>query len=538
MKSLHLSLTLASVVLSYNLLNLLPVLAQENPPLELSVNEPLLSKAPPELEEITNVDQLTDVTPRHWAYEALRDLVERYRCIDDFGERKFNGDRALSRYEFAAGLNLCLFKIKRLLSALETKVVSQKDLAAMQKLQEEFATELQATAGRIDQLEQRIDTLGERQFSPTTILRGVVDFNVISAFGTKKAVAPGINTSEDLNQITTLSTRAVINFDTSFTGRDRLRTNLIVGNNSGFGSAVTGTEMSLLISTPNTNNRLRLGTLFYEFPLGDRGILSIAPTADFPTRIFPALNPVNSISNFGAESPIYDFAFGSGAILYYHLTDQLAAGVSYLATAGTSPNEGLFNGQYTVLSQLSYTVSEQLALAFTYGRYYAPQPDQTINLTGSKGSQFAQVPFGGNTPTSSNAFGLQFTYKLADTLILGGWGSYVNGIAEGSPTASGINGTRGSRADIWSWAITASLTDLIKAGSQLSFVFGMPPKATGNDIVTRRDRDTSLHLELSYSYPLTERIYITPGFLVITNPEHNAANPPVWVGLLRTSFSF
>jgi hypothetical protein len=538
MKSLHLSLTLASVVLSYNLLNLPPVLAQENPRLELSLKEPLLSNAPPELEEITNVDQLTDVSPRHWAYEALRDLVERYRCIDDFGQKKFNGDRAISRYEFAAGLNLCLFKIKRLLSGLENKIVSQKDLAAMQRLEEEFATELKATAGRIDQLEQRIDTLSEHQFSPTTILRGLVDFNFASALGTKKAVAPGINTREDLNSTPTLSTRAIINFDTSFTGRDRLRTNLIAANNSGFGSTVTGTEMSLLIGMQNTANKVVLGTLFYEFPLGDRGILSIAPTSDFPTRIFPALNPVNSISNFGAESPIYDFAFGSGAILYYHLTDQIAAGVSYLAATGTSPNQGVFNGQYTLLSQLSYTVSEQLALAFTYGRYYAPQPEQTINLTGSKGSQFAQVPFGGNTPTSSNAFGLQFTYKLADSLILGGWGSYVNGIAEGSPKVSNINGSQGSRADIWSWAITASLTDLIKAGSQLSFVFGMPPKATANDIVARQDRDTSLHLELSYSYPLTERIYIAPGFLVITNPEHNAANPPVWVGLLRTSFFF
>jgi len=538
MKSLHLSLTLASVVLSYNLLNLPPVLAQENPRLELSLKEPLLSNAPPELEEVTNVDQLTDVSPRHWAYEALRDLVERYRCIDDFGQKKFNGDRAISRYEFAAGLNLCLFKIKRLLSGLENKIVSQKDLAAMQRLEEEFATELKATAGRIDQLEQRIDTLSEHQFSPTTILRGLVDFNFASAWGTKKAVAPGINTREDLNSTPTLSTRAIINFDTSFTGRDRLRTNLIAANNSGFGSGVTGTEMSLLIGMQNTANKVVLGTLFYEFPLGDRGILSIAPTADFPTRIFPALNPVNSISNFGAESPIYDFAFGSGAILYYHLTDQIAAGVSYLAATGTSPNQGVFNGQYTLLSQLSYTVSEQLALAFTYGRYYAPQPEQTINLTGSKGSQFAQVPFGGNTPTSSNAFGLQFTYKLTDSLILGGWGSYVNGIAEGSPTVSNINGSQGSRADIWSWAITASLTDLIKAGSQLSFVFGMPPKATANDIVARQDRDTSLHLELSYSYPLTERIYIAPGFLVITNPEHNAANPPVWVGLLRTSFFF
>jgi hypothetical protein len=85
---------------------------------------------------------------------------------------------------------------------------------------------------------------------------------------------------------------------------------------------------------------------------------------------------------------------------------------------------------------------------------------------------------------------------------------------------------------------STSLTNLGKLGSQLSFVFGMPPQVTNNDIVKRRNQDTSLHWELSYRYPLTERISITPGFLMITNPEHNAANAPVWMGLMRTSWTF
>ncbi|WP_226592201.1 carbohydrate porin [Microseira wollei] len=59
-----------------------------------------------------------------------------------------------------------------------------------------------------------------------------------------------------------------------------------------------------------------------------------------------------------------------------------------------------------------------------------------------------------------------------------------------------------------------------------------------NDVFAREDRDTSLHFELSYRYQMTDIIFITPGFLVITNPEHNAANPPVWIGLSRTSFTF
>ncbi|WP_407891377.1 hypothetical protein [Scytonema sp. NUACC26] len=138
-----------------------------------------------------------------------------------------------------------------------------------------------------------------------------------------------------------------------------------------------------------TQPRSAIGSLFYEFPIGGkRGKVAIASVADFPTRIFPALNPVSSISNFGAESPIYSFAFGTGAVIYYNFTDKIATGVSYLTTSGSNPLEGLFGGQYTALAQVTYTPSDKLAIAFTYGHYYADDPD--VNVTGSKGSRFAR----------------------------------------------------------------------------------------------------------------------------------------------------
>ena len=66
----------------------------------------------------------------------------------------------------------------------------------------------------------------------------------------------------------------------------------------------------------------------------------------------------------------------------------------------------------------------------------------------------------------------------------------------------------------------------------------MPPKVTSNDVTSRRDLDNSYHLEVSYRYRLTNRINLTPGFLVIVNPEHNNSNDPIWLGLFRTSYSF
>jgi Carbohydrate-selective porin, OprB family/S-layer homology domain len=496
----------------------------------------LYSQPPDVMEEVTSVTDLRDVSPGDWAYEALRSLVEKYRCIAGSGKGTFQGDRAITRYEFAAALNTCLIKIGRTIYSLSNTFPDREELVVVQRLQADFAPELKTITTKIDNLEQRVDSLNDNQFSTTTVLRGTVDFNLISALGDEKAVPSGGNPREDLNENLTLSARLNLNFDTSFTGRDRLRTSIRAGNVSNFGSSVTGTDMTRLIGTVDTGNNIRLGSLFYEFPIGKRGKVAIAPLADFPTRIFPALNPVSSISNFGAESPIYSFAFGTGAVVYYNFTDKIAAGVSYLTTSGSNPVEGLFGGQYTALTQLTYTPSNRLAIAFTYGRYYAP--GSSVNVTGSKGSRFAQLPFGESTATSSNAFGLQSTYKLSNKLILGAWVSYFNARAESSPRVNGLDGSIGASANIWSWAVTAVVPDLGKLGSQLNFVFGMPPKVTSNDVSSRLDRDTSLHFELSYRYPLTNNIFLTPGVLLIVNPEHNAANDSIWIGLLRTTFTF
>ncbi|MEI2580592.1 iron uptake porin [Scytonema sp. PRP1] len=511
---------------------------QEIPTNQLQL--PKLYSQPPDLMQgVTRVEDLRDVSPGDWAYEALRSLVEKYRCIAGSEKETFEGNRAITRYEFAAAFNTCFIKTGRIIYSLSNTFSNQEDLAVVQRLQADFATELKALTTRLDNLEERVAFVKDHRFSTTTVLRGTVDFNLISAFGDKKAVVSGANPREDLNEIPTLSTRVNLNFDTSFTGKDRLRTNIRAGNTSNFGNSVTGTEMTQLIGTVNNGNDITLNSLFYEFPIGGkRGKVAIASVADFPTRIFPALNPVSSISNFGAESPIFSFAFGTGAVVYYNFTDKIAAGVSYLSTSGSNLLEGLFGGQYTALAQVTYTPSDKLALAFTYGHYYASEPGSTIDVTGSKGSRFAQLPFGESTATSSNAYGLQFTYKLSDKLILGGWVSYFNAIAESSPRVNGLDGSIGANADIWSWAVTAVIPDLGKLGSQLNFVLGMPPKVISNDVPSRLDRDTSMHFELSYRYPVTDRVFITPGVLLITNPEHNAANNSIWIGLLQTTFTF
>ena len=490
------------------------------------------------LDKVTDVNQLQDVSPQHWAYEALRSLVEKYGCISTSGG-EFNGTRAMTRYEFAATFNACLSTIEGLIANSTDNLAQLEDLTVLDRLQKEFVVELQEISNRVDNVEKQVAFIDRNQFSTTTTLNGTVDFYLIKAFGNLKAAAPGENQRDSFDKKNvSFSSRAVLDFDASFTGKDLLRTTIQAGNIDSFDRSAVGTDMISLIGATNTDNQFDLASLYYEAPIGNnRGTVVIAPIAGFPTRIFPSLNPVSSVSTFGSENPIYAFAFGTGGVAYYKFTDKIAGGVSYFTTSGDDVNEGLFGDQFSSLSQLTYTPSDKLAIAFTYGRYYAPQPDSSINITGGKGSRFAQLPFG-DSATSTDGFGLQFTYRLSKKFILGGWGSYLSANAETSPNVNSANASQGADADIWSWAVTAALPDIGKLGSQLNFVFGMPPKVTNNDILEREDPDTALHIEVSYDYPVNDNISITPGVVVITNPEHNADNDTIWVGLMRTRFTF
>lgn len=126
----------------------------------------------------------------------------------------------MTRYEFAAGLNACLDRVNELIATSTTNLVSKEDLATLQRLQEEFATELTALRGRVDALEVQAAELESNQFSTTTKLNGEVITYVGDAFG--ENADPANNA--------TLGYRVRLDFNTSFTGRDRLRTRLQMTN--------------------------------------------------------------------------------------------------------------------------------------------------------------------------------------------------------------------------------------------------------------------------------------------------------------------
>ncbi len=65
------------------------------------------------LQQLSSIQQLRDVSPTDWSYQALRSLVENYGCIVGYPDRTYRGDQPLTRNEFAAGLNACMEQLER-----------------------------------------------------------------------------------------------------------------------------------------------------------------------------------------------------------------------------------------------------------------------------------------------------------------------------------------------------------------------------------------------------------------------------------------
>ena len=481
--------------------------------------------------QITNVSELRDVSPNAWAYEALKSLVERYGCIVGYPDRTFRGDRALSRWEFAAGLNACLNTMERLLQ--ENVAVVQGDLDALKRLAQEFQGELTALGTRVDNLETRTAYLEDRQFSTTTKLNGEVILAPANAFGSEMANA----SQSPLESQFTFGYRARLNFDTSFTGKDRLRTRLQAGNLPNF-SQVTGTDMSRLSFDTNTDNDVVVDELQYRFPIGNQVTAWVGARALNLDHIFPVLNPylesdsTGTLTRFGRRNPlVYRGPEGAGAGIRYAPNRQFHFAALYLADGDTanSPDEsrGLFNGSFSTGAQIGFKPFDNWELAATYVHSY--QTAERVNLTGSTGSPISNRPFG-RVPTTADRFGLQTTWQMTSNINVAGWVGYANATAQGG-------NRQGDNADLWTWNANVSFVDAFTEGGVFSLGGGMPPRARGVD-GGPSDPGTSYILEAQYRYPLSKNITLTPGFFVVLNPNNNNDDSAIWVGTVRTTFKF
>ncbi|MES1025104.1 iron uptake porin [Gloeocapsa sp. BRSZ] len=483
------------------------------------------------LAQVTSVSQLSDVQPSDWAFQALQSLVERYGCIAGYPDSTYRGNRALTRYEFAAGLNACLDRVNELITTATADAVNREDLATLQRLQEEFSAELATLRGRVDALEAQTAELEANQFSTTTKLGGEVVFGLADVFG-DSAVG-----GSDLEYNTIAAVRARLNFDTSFTGRDLLRTRLQarnIDNNTG----ETGTSMTRLGFDGDEGNDVIIDDFFYRFPLNNQFRVFLALNSFEPRDFIDVVSPFYSsgdgaVSRFGRLNPVLRIPDDSSGLAFdFKLNDTFTLAAGYLVptdfASNPSQKAGLSDGAYAAFTNVVFNATNNFKLGLSYVRSYAPGGE--VNLTGSTGSGIAQDPLG--VATSADSVGAQAQLGVGEGLILSGWAGYTWAKAQ----ASGLGVIEGNEARIFNWAAAVSFPDLGKEGNLASIIFGQPPKVVDSDLI--EDQNTSYHLEGFYRFKLTENVSITPGAFVIFNPEHNNDNDTIYVGTIRTTFEF
>jgi hypothetical protein len=505
--------------------------------------------------QVTNVTQLRDVSPGDWAYEALRSLVERYGCIAGYPDGTYRGNRALSRYEFAAGLNACLQQVERLIASNTSNFVTRQDLATLQRLIDEFRTELATLGTRVDKLEGRVGFLEDHQFSTTTKLQGEAIFALTDEF------------NQPISNNTVFQDRVRLTFNTSFTGRDRLATRLAAGNAdalnrfaNGDGTVLTEGQQTFNLTGGSANNSVVLDWLAYYFNFGSSKVY-LAATGGIHSDYAPTLNPYfedydggnGALSTFASENPIYRIGGGAGAAISLGVGPlQSILGPSTLTVgylAGPSANNpaeknGLFDGDFAALGQLNFNLGDRIGVGVTYVHGYHNDFTDIFDLGGGigsavVGSQQANNPFtvpgfrgtGVVSPIVTNSYGGELAFRLTDNISLSGFATYTRAIFLGQGTG-----------DIWTYGGGVALADFGKKGNVLGLFAGVEPTLRGLSPNVRPtggfNRDNELHFEGFYKYQVTDNISVTPGIIWLTSPGQNENNPDAVIGTLRTTFTF
>lgn len=465
------------------------------------------SPTPEFMEQVRSVNELSDVQPSDWAYQALKSLVEKYGVIAGYADGTFRGNRALSRYEFAATLNNVMVWMEQYLAQADFNQ-AREDFATLRRLQETYRRILGDQRDRITNLEAQAGKLEQQQFSTTTTLNGQLVLGL----------------TDGSNANATLPTRVRMDLNTSFTGKDLLRTQLEAGNNAGDsisnrvntrGPNLLGTNGILAdgggldyVEVPNT---VQVSKLYYSFqPLAN---VSLTVGARLNPRDFIDYNRFanDSLKNFNSSffmsNPLIvqsqvDRPGGAGAAVSWKLGESpWIVRALYVATNSGDPtdNQGLFGGNNQGSVEVEYTFRNLITrLQYT---------SATVNQT------------------TINAGGMNLEWALNRQFSVFG--------RVGVGHYSGFNSVLRENLSLTpvTWAVGGTFREIIIPGSVAGLAIGQP--FIEGDI----GNATQTNVELYYSFDLNDRISFSPALLVVANPN-NRNTGTIFEWVVRLVYAF
>ena len=452
-------------------------------------------------EQVTSIGQFSDLRPTDWAYQALSNLVERYGCVAGYPDGTYRGGRALSRFEAAALLNACLDRV--------TEVTDE-----LRRLMAEFEKELAVLKGRVDGLEAKVGELEASQFSTTTKLSGLATF-----------VVGGVSNNPAGEQVT-FNYDVQLNLDTSFSGKDLLRTVLRGGNFDGdrnaFGSGLSTLEIAF--QEEGGPDVVGIDKLFYQFPIGSQFTATLGARVgqEDMLALWPSAYPSDTILNvltLNGAPLAYNKNLGPGLGLWWQ-HNGWSVSANYLAANGFDSSQGMFTNDSAGTSTVQLGYGQEnwgIAALYSYVDGGVGVPGATPFITSAIEELGA----------STNAFGISGFWQPNDS----GW---IPSISAGY----GVN--RSSGGDLrtsQSWMVGLQWSDVLAKGNSLGMGVGQPAFASA----TRNGAATESGVwawEWWYRWQVSDAISVTPAIFYLNNPGGSEGGRDQFGALVKTSFSF
>ncbi|MFO8239347.1 MAG: iron uptake porin, partial [Prochlorococcaceae cyanobacterium] len=413
-----------------------------------------------------------------------------YGCVAGYPDGTFKGQRAMTRFEAAALLNACLDRV--------TEVTDE-----LKRLMAEFERELAILKGRVDGLEAKVGELEANQFSTTTKLNGIATMTVGGAGNT--GLGDNVTVNYDVR----------LNFDTSFTGKDLLRTTLRAGN---FGDSVFGNDNTLMevaFEGGSGADSVEINRLFYQFPIGESWTATAGAKVrqDDMLAMWPSAYPADTILDiftYAGARAAYNLNLGAGVGLWYQAPEGgFNASVNYVSASDSARDSSIGAGEdFNITAQVGYA-GENWGAAFVY--------------------TYTELDY--VFSNSSNNIGISAYWSPAET----GW---VPSISAGF----GYSDFNTSRPfdEGYSWMVGLQWEDMFMQGNALGMAVGSAGQSNrgsgrvdtfgvwgdpGND---------TLAYELWYKFQVTDNISVTPAFFWV----ERSGRDDTYGGVLKTTFTF
>ncbi|MEN9221452.1 MAG: iron uptake porin, partial [Thermostichus sp. BF3_bins_97] len=353
-------------------------------------------------------------------------------------------------------------------------------------------------------------------------------------------IVNGTTVAEQDQANMTLPYRVRLNFDASFTGRDRLRIRLQARNavteffdgdpGPGFSGGGGGT--------------FTLSKLIYQVPAFNRAATIYAGISG--SGVFDVFNygtPFDALSDF-ADAPNSTADVPSGTMFGFRFRpgDQFRLAYSYSTNNGARlgsgfGDSGLTGGTSAHAVELGFLPTETLELYLQFASTYVQNGDPGFLANGASLFRGPLSVTDVSHTARVNAFSVAANWELSPRIILSGWFTTGN-VDYNLPNVVPAGTIDPGDEDFNGWLFGFAFPDLFIEGAQGGVVFGQPIVTTKNDGVWD---SRPFIVDVYYSFPVNDYLTLTPAAYFVSNPNGALPgdnDPTIGAGALRAVFSF